>query len=252
MSASAKSLSARSAVTQQSLRSLGYSHIAMQIAGVEIAQALRNNEEEFTLRPRVNVQVHLLKFRTIMTSREVIVRYSLGKNNIILFRFIDHKDRFTTDGITRDKMREIQFDLNQPNLARRIAHVVQDNVLPWLKTSAENLRKPSIRMPVRRNTDVAASRFIPGSFLITSHQISDDGQDTKLVVYSEGKEFCATLPYSQALLTRLQDTNNVLYLITFISGNKQILDEATFHREFVYIDEIDVTEVRELATADQQ
>lgn len=249
MSASAKSLSARSAVTQQTLRGLGFTHLSMQISGAEIAKALREAEQEFNLRPRVTSAVHLLKFRTIMTRREVIVRYSLNRNNTILFRFIEHKDRFTSDGTTRDKVREIQFDLNQPNMARRIAHVVAYDVVPWLSLSAENLRSPSIRMPARRNTDKAVSRFLVGSFKITSHAISSNGSDPTMTVYGANRQLQGGVPYSQALLTRLQDPANVLYLVSFISGRQQILDEATFYREFIYIDEIDTSEVRSINTA---
>lgn len=238
MSISTRVMNSQSQVSQSLLRDLGYTHQAMQVTGEEIAKCLRDNSQEFSFRPRVTPEVQLLKFRTIMTSREVIVRHSKRMNSVLVFRFIDHSDRFTSDTVTRNKIKELSFDLKQPNILRRIAHIVHDEVLPWLKISAESLRKPSIRMPVKRESSQSSSRFMPGSFRITNFQVREDG----ITVFSSGRALQTTIPYSEGLLSRLQDTRNTLYVLIFASGNKQVLDEPTFNREFVYIDTINIKE----------
>lgn len=241
MPVSAKTLNSKSFITQQSLQKLGYIP-AMQIAGADIAAALRSSEQEFTLRPRVTPDVHLLKFRTVMTNRELIVRYSPRRPDLIIFRFIEHRDRFSCDTTTRQKVKEIQFDLSMPNLARRIMHVVHYDAMPWLKLSSENLRKPSIRLPVKRNSIEAKSRFLPASFAIDHFSVQAGSDDAKIVLFSQNKELSFAIEMQENLLTRLQDPRNKMHLVIFASGNYHLIDETMFLREFVYVDEIEVPE----------
>lgn len=248
-SASNPTLNAASNISQSVLRSFGFNNSAMLIAGVEIARMLRDHDQEFHLRPRVTPDVHLLKFRTVLTSREVIVRLSTRKDQRIMFRFMDHLDRFKTDGSTRDKVRELPFDTHQTNMARRLTQFIYYEVLPWLQLSPDNLRKPSIRMPVKRDSLDARSRLLPASIKIASYRIKDDGQQTIIEVGNAGGDLSYRIPMAPNLLTRLQNRTTSMYLVVFASGNHLVLDEASFLREFIYSDEIEVARQNVLAEA---
>lgn len=237
-----RAINSKSYVTLSSLRALGFASQAMVIAGFETVKMLRDEEQEFILRPRVTSEVHLLKFRTVFTSREVIIRYSTRTKSNLLVRFIDHDDRFLCDGTTRKKVREIVFDTTLPNMARRMVHLIHYDIMPWLRLSADNLRKPSIRLPVKRETIDTKSRFLPASFKVVSFKVAVDSASASIVLFAKDNRVSFTIPMAQNLVTRLQDPDNVMHLVVFANGNHLVIDEATFLREFIYIDEIETTQ----------
>lgn len=77
-----------------------------------------------------------------------------------------------------------------------------------------------------------------GVFKIESHAVVSAKDKTTIVVFSEGKSLQAEVPFLQSTLNRLQDKDNNMFLVTFVTGNTQVVDEVTFKREFIFVDEI--------------
>ena len=232
MSTSFKTLTSAFDITTQNLTKLGFTN-KLAMLGEEIARALSSQEQEFNLRPRLTREVSLLKFRTTSTRCEAILRHTSSKPGVVTLRLFEHNDRFNTDGATRRKVSETEYSLSDIN-----SEEVAQKVLTWLRLSAENIRAAPIRMPAVRNTASTKSRFMVGVFKIESHAVVSAKDKTTIVVFSEGKSLQAEVPFLQSTLNRLQDKDNNMFLVTFITGNTQVVDEVTFKREFIFVDEI--------------
>ena len=232
MSTSFKTLTSAFDITAQNLAKLGFTN-RLALLGEEIAIALSSHEQEFNLRPRLTREVSLLKFRTTATRCEAILRHTTSKPGVVTLRLFEHNDRFNTDGATRRKVSETEYNLPDINPKE-----VAQKVLGWLRLTAENIRAAPIRMPAVRNTASTKSRFMVGVFKIESHAVVSAKDKTTIVVFSEGKSLQAEVPFLQSTLNRLQDKDNNMFLVTFITGNTQVVDEVTFKREFIFVDEI--------------